>query len=290
MLRAISEMAVAISVRSVAEKPARAAISRRLLPGDDDVGVARHRHPLSVALVRAPAGGRAERELDVRAEVARQEVAGDVELALPAAVGGRQGEQGRAGSGRSVARCRAGRAGTRPGAGPGCGSAGRRWHPAWTRGRRRATAVSFPSTSWARRISRSACDSRARATLTSAASSRRTASSSGRGSASSGSTSRCALRRARCSRWTRTRSGCARWRRRTGRACRARPVTGPPSPGPASPARCRRSGPGCGCARHHPADHRDEVRDRLVAVRRRDLHVAHATLSPVASPLQDAEW
>ena len=61
--------------------------------------------------------------------------------------------------------------------------------------------MSFPSTSWARRSSRSVCASRPRAVLTSAASARRSASSSGRGSSSPGSASRCASCRARCSRW-----------------------------------------------------------------------------------------
>ena len=252
MLRAISETAVAISVRSVPRNPARAATSRACLPGDDDVGVPRHRHAALRPARRAPAGARAAARLKIRADVAGQQVAGDVELGLPAAVGGRQGEQGRpAAVGRGVGAALGEQVlDAEPGAGAG--------QPGGD-GARRGTAVrgqrggvrpldlvreeELPVR--LRQPAQGEVDQRSvhptdRLVLR-AADLRRPAR---RADARSAGPAGLAV--------PQRRSGSGRWRWRTERACRAPPGTGPPSPGPGSPGRCRQPVPGSGCARRPP--------------------------------------
>ena len=97
MLRAISEMAVAMTVASVSEKPTCNAIVAAPLPGGHDVRVDPHRDHRHVGIAWLPIEqGAAQRG----AEAAVEQVVPGIDRSLPSAVTGRQRQQDRAAAGR----------------------------------------------------------------------------------------------------------------------------------------------------------------------------------------------
>ena len=177
MLRATSDTAVAMSVRSVraeaeARRPAHGRPGgRRRCPRRSRMGM--------LHLVVAWLPPLHQRLAEPRAEVALEEVTSGVDLPLPTAVSARQREQhGTAPVGRRLDAGR-GPGGTPPAAVPASGSAGRRPLRRSSPARPRASGCPDPTTSWASSVSRSRSDSRARAWATADCSSWASRSSSG---------------------------------------------------------------------------------------------------------------
>ena len=140
MLRATSETAVAMTVRSVPgeAEPGRRARERGLArrrrcrrrPGS---GCAPRRRVWLPALHQRPA--------QPGAQLALQQVPGGVDLALPTPVAAGEGEQHRSAAAVGAARCAPAPAGTRPAAGHASGSAARPRHPPSSRAAEPATGV-----------------------------------------------------------------------------------------------------------------------------------------------------
>ena len=168
MLRATSETAVAIRVRSVAGEARPRPPAPGRLPGRHDVGVPADRDPdlVVAALAARHAGARSA------ARTGRTAAGGRRRRPRVGGAGRRwTGRAAPAGTGRSAARPAPGRAGTPPAAGRGCGSAARPPRPPVEPVARPGVRVSCPATSWASRVSRSRSSRRPRASAMAACSS-----------------------------------------------------------------------------------------------------------------------